>query len=445
MRRIVLACLTATLTGLATVHAQAVAPPRAPAAAEATELIVPLNTLLGTPGKLRTIQVVRAIDANGQIQTSPSDAIPESQLRFMGWTEGYSVVLVADPESGQPRAVLRGQIVDVGPRASLTIQIDPHVGDAVRVGDGLVVARPLGATTAQLRGLPGRIPIETPRAPVDVDPRQTAARAKSVENLKRIGLALLNYESAHQTFPPAVIVGPDGKPWHSWRVLILPYLEHEALFKTYDFRQPWNSEKNRALLDQMPDVFRDPIHGDAKDHVTHYAAFVGPRAGFVATGAIQPEAPGQVPLNKGLGIANFTDGTSNTILVGSVDPARKIAWTQPEDIAVGPNTPRDMAPIGKPEGLATPYTQEGKVDGLPVGLVLFADGSVRGIASSINPQVFAALQTRAGGEVISVDAIPGDRPPTPPLMGLVIRVENGKTTATLEPIDPARLLGTSPR
>ena len=55
-----------------------------------------------------------------------------------------------------------------------------------------------------------------------------------------------NFHAITNHFPPAVIFGPDGKPWHSWRVLILPYLEENELYNAYDFSQPWDSPRNNA-------------------------------------------------------------------------------------------------------------------------------------------------------------------------------------------------------
>ena len=60
--------------------------------------------------------------------------------------------------------------------------------------------------------------------------REAARRASCSNNLKQINLALLNYENAHKCFPPAYIPDEDGTPMHSWRVLILPYLEQNALY-----------------------------------------------------------------------------------------------------------------------------------------------------------------------------------------------------------------------
>src|SRR5579872_1042254 len=69
--------------------------------------------------------------------------------------------------------------------------------------------------------------------------REAARRAQCANNLKMIGLALAQYESQYGRFPPAYIADADGKPMHSWRVLILPYLDEESLYSEYDFSEPW--------------------------------------------------------------------------------------------------------------------------------------------------------------------------------------------------------------
>ena len=55
--------------------------------------------------------------------------------------------------------------------------------------------------------------------------REAARRAQCVNNLKQIGLAMHNYESANGVFPPAAITDKQGKALLSWRVAILPYIE----------------------------------------------------------------------------------------------------------------------------------------------------------------------------------------------------------------------------
>ncbi len=75
--------------------------------------------------------------------------------------------------------------------------------------------------------------------------RENAARSQCTNNLQQIGLAMHNYHDRHKTFPPAYTVDKAGKPLLSWRVLILPYLDQEALYKEFHLDDPWDSVHNR--------------------------------------------------------------------------------------------------------------------------------------------------------------------------------------------------------
>ncbi|MDB5391879.1 MAG: hypothetical protein JWM11_7525, partial [Planctomycetaceae bacterium] len=66
--------------------------------------------------------------------------------------------------------------------------------------------------------------------------------AQSTANLKRLMLALHHYREQHEHFPPATILGRDGKGkvLHSWRVEILPQLGQQKLYDEYHFDEPWD-------------------------------------------------------------------------------------------------------------------------------------------------------------------------------------------------------------
>ena len=74
----------------------------------------------------------------------------------------------------------------------------------------------------------------------------------------QIMLGLLNFESARGAMPAHAVYSDDGKPLLSWRVQILPYLEHQDLYNQFHLDEPWDSEHNKQLVEQMPEVFRDP-------------------------------------------------------------------------------------------------------------------------------------------------------------------------------------------
>ena len=88
--------------------------------------------------------------------------------------------------------------------------------------------------------------------------RQAALRRQCADNEKQIGLALQNYHSRHETFPPAYSSGKDGKPLLSWRVLILPYVDQNDLYNEFHLDESWDSPHNRALIARMPATYRCP-------------------------------------------------------------------------------------------------------------------------------------------------------------------------------------------
>src|SRR5438105_14396240 len=76
---------------------------------------------------------------------------------------------------------------------------------------------------------------------------------ESQRNLKQIGLALHNFNGTYKQLPPgAVCDKKTGKPLLSWRVALLPFLEHEALFKEFRLDEPWDGPNNKKLLDKLP-------------------------------------------------------------------------------------------------------------------------------------------------------------------------------------------------
>lgn len=203
--------------------------------------------------------------------------------------------------------------------------------------------------------------------------REAARRSQCKNNLKQIGLALHNYHDAYGMFPPAFIADENGKPMHSWRVLILPFLDQQALFQQYDFSEPWDGPNNSRILNTRVPVYACPSHPGNGATTTAYTAVFGENCIFRGSESVP--------------IREITDGTSNTILVAETKGAN-IPWSKPEDINVDQLGP---AVIG-PNGLSSHHT-----GGFHV---LMADGAVRFVSENINRQVLSALFTRSGGEVV---------------------------------------------
>jgi WD40 repeat protein len=169
--------------------------------------------------------------------------------------------------------------------------------------------------------LPGRHPpADWRERAIAVESSHPAERARSMNYLKTIGLAMHNYHDVNGTLPPAVGYGPDGKTPHSWRVLLLPYLEHQALYQQYDFREPWDGPHNRKLLTKMPAVYRHPLDAADSTHAAYFAV-TGPSTMFSS--------------QKGSSMRrDLKRDTSKTILV--VEAKRAIPWTKPEDLPYEP-------------------------------------------------------------------------------------------------------------
>lgn len=196
-------------------------------------------------------------------------------------------------------------------------------------------------------------------------------------NLKHIAEAMRAYCDAHGRFPPAYTVDANGRPMHSWRVLILPWLDQNALYEQYDFRQPWDSVQNRAVMTEMPSVFRCPSDTKARAGETNYVMIVGP--GAVSSGPLscKPE--------------DILDGTAFTILVVEV-VGSGIHWAEPRDLNVEGMSFQINAPGGK--DISSRHCP-GWYNGAYVAL---CDGSTHYLGASIDPSVVKALITIAGGE-----------------------------------------------
>jgi hypothetical protein len=201
--------------------------------------------------------------------------------------------------------------------------------------------------------------------------REAARRAQSMNNMKNIMLALLNYESANKSFPAYANFSPDGKPLLSWRVHVLPYLEQQDLYKQFHLDEPWDSVHNKTLIEKMPAFYLDQSSGRLPtEGQTHYLGVKG--AGMLFNGS-----------DKGTEIRAISDGMSRTIAVLQVNDERATTWTKPDDWELDLQNPLS--------GLLGPMHPGIFIAG-------FADGSVRLINESIDPSTFKGMLTIAGDE-----------------------------------------------
>ena len=152
---------------------------------------------------------------------------------------------------------------------------------------------------------------------------------------------------------------------------MLPYLEHDNLYKQFNHDEPWDSAHNKKLIEQMPKIYASIKPGKAG--YTHLQMVIGPNA-------MQPPS---------VTFASITDGLTNTIAV--VEAAEPVIWTKPDDVMLPGNVlPKDL---------------KKKFGGLqPNGFnVVLWDGTIRFVRDSISDRTLSLLLNPRDGQVIPTD------------------------------------------
>jgi len=263
--------------------------------------------------------------------------------------------------------------------------------------------------------------------------REAAARMKCSHNLKQIGLALHNYESAYQKFPSgyvsrtASVNGDNLGPGWGWAALLLPYMEQDNLFRRINPAADILDPSHAAVRVTVLHGFRCPSDSPRGDTFTSvsesgtlaplaFANYVACGGTFEVSGFPDTNT-GTFLRNSNYRMADIADGTSNTLFVterwskfspmttwvgavtNAVNPplnpaleeeaAQTLVLTQTGEADEG-RTPNN--PFQHVEDASSPHT--GGVN------ALFGDGSMRFIRNTIAPVTWTGLGTRAGGEVL---------------------------------------------
>ena len=208
---------------------------------------------------------------------------------------------------------------------------------------------------------------------------EPSRRMQCSHHLKHIGIALHNYHDVYGSFPPAYIADANGKPMHSWRVLILPFLEQKPLYDSYSFDEPWDGPNNRKLHDVLVATYRCPTaHDKQPPWETSYVAIVGSQTMW----------PGE----KATKLGDLADGTSNTLMVTEVLNSG-IHWMEPRDLHVV-QTPMLVNP-NRGAGISSLHSN--------CVVALFADGHTQSLTNSTPAEVIRALLTIDGSEKVVVE------------------------------------------
>lgn len=271
--------------------------------------------------------------------------------------------------------------------------------------------------------------------------REAARRMSCQNNLAQLSLALHNYESAFKRFPSGYLhkYGPRGSALEeanhmglSWAAAMLPQLEQGSVAEKINHEVPIWAEPNRAARDISLPVFLCPsdtyseeayvyrdesVTPEERYAAASYAANWGPATDNINLDATPLASRGVFFRNSSLRVSAVMDGLANTLAFGERHNG-PIPQSQP---TAGGHTVfenswiaavRDIDELsddhahmvlfetqfrpnqldGDDKGLAAPHT----------GLCQFAlcDGSVRAITEHIDAEVYDALATRHGKEVI---------------------------------------------
>lgn len=134
--------------------------------------------------------------------------------------------------------------------------------------------------------------------------------------LKQISVALLNYADAHGALPPAYTTDAEGKPLHSWRTLILPWIGEEKLYASIDLTKPWDALANAEARRTPLSAYACPYTLGEGNRTTYLAA--------VTPGScLQP--------GEGRSLEEITDRPSATVTVVEVDAEHAVPWMAPWD------------------------------------------------------------------------------------------------------------------
>jgi len=197
---------------------------------------------------------------------------------------------------------------------------------------------------------------------------EAARRAHCGHNLRQIGLALQEYESVHHALPPAYTVDAAGKPLHSWRTLILPFLGEKALYEKIDLSKPWDDPANKAAFDSQVVFYRCPSVELPAAHTTYLAV-------VAANGCFSPTQPRK--------LSEIRDDRNLTLMVVEVAANRAVHWMAPSDA-----TEQEISQLGT---VAKPPHPGG-------AQAVCVSGSVLFVSADSTPAKLRALISIAGGD-----------------------------------------------
>ena len=193
-------------------------------------------------------------------------------------------------------------------------------------------------------------------------------------NMRNIGWALHAYHDTYGSFPPAYVADENGKPMHSWRVMLLPFMEGNQIYNKYRFDEPWDGPNNKKLHSIANPALRCPSEGNPTN--TDYVVVVGPNTLFPGAEARSLDD-----------IKDVGDSISDVIMVVEIADS-DIHWMEP----------RDLEWDQMSQGIGTMKGRSISSHHLAGANVTFADGHIKFLSDGIDPQELDAMLTVADDE-----------------------------------------------
>ncbi len=266
--------------------------------------------------------------------------------------------------------------------------------------------------------------------------RETARRLQCTNHLKQTGLALHEYHDAHRSFPPALVY-PNRV---FWTALILPYVEQGPLYQTLNFSLPFDNglTPNGQACARILPLYRCPS-SNSPEHVSVQGVANRVPANYVAVASgsatrdwgVSQQVIGRVDqdgvmfANSHVAFAGLLDGSSQTLLVGEclfsttpygTDDSGTVQLIDHWYIGTGDTSAvhnnyitEASEAMGSTAVAINNFADSTiQVDEKELSFAsqhtggaqfVFCDGHVNFLNNSIDRPTFAALGTRAGGEV----------------------------------------------
>lgn len=156
--------------------------------------------------------------------------------------------------------------------------------------------------------------------PTEIHPKAPALRVNCANNMRNLDLAVLNDSVNRQNLRP-YSVDKEGKPLHSWRTLILPGIDQNALYRQIRPDEPWDSEYNRQFHDVVIPLFQCPSERDSNSPQTHYRMLVGQGSVFGDSNSIPYSTVEEISKNT---------GEDRPVLI--IETSETVHWMCPDEV-----------------------------------------------------------------------------------------------------------------